>query len=348
VADIERPSVKRQIKDLEQSIVHYGDTTLLMAAQLREHGPTYASAVAMEETTMVDFNRDRRGQPRLVAIYPDEGTFVSDSPYLVLKAPWVTKAQQDGAQAFQRFIASHVTPQLAARYGFRPPDPAQAPVAPVDAANGLDPKQPSRVLGMPEPSVVARIQKAWLENRKAANIELVVDTSTSMNDQAKIVHARDGLKEFLGQLSPRDRVGMIAFSTDVNQVTPLEPFSHGEAGLRAAVNGLLPNGETSLYDAVDAGVAAVARLHDSKHINAVVVLTDGMNTTGQQTLDGLLPHLAAHAGAEAVPIRVFTIAYGNDASVQILAKIAKTAGGESYTGTTGNIGQVYTHISSFF
>jgi Ca-activated chloride channel family protein len=298
----------------------------------------------MEETTLVDFNLRRGSQPKLVAIYPDEGTFVSDSPYLILQAPWVDKAERDGALAFQRFIASHVTPQLAAKYGFRPADPTQPPVAPVDAANGVDPKQPAQVLGMPEPSVVARIQKAWFENRKAANIELVVDTSGSMSDQSKLSHAQQGLKEFLDQLSPRDRVGMIAFSSDVREVAPLVPFAQGEAALRAGVDGLFPQGET----AVDAGVADVARLRDREHINAVVVLTDGQNNTGQQNMDGLLPRLQAHTGTEAAPIRVFTIAYGSDASTQILDRIASASDGQSFVGTTGNIEQVYTRISSFF
>jgi len=73
-----------------RAIVHYGDTTLYIADQLRRNGPGYASAVAMEETTLVDFNRHRGRQPRLVALYPREGTFVSDSPYIIPRAPWVT------------------------------------------------------------------------------------------------------------------------------------------------------------------------------------------------------------------------------------------------------------------
>ena len=347
-ADIERPAVKRDITDLEQSIVHYGNNTLYIEDQLRLHGPTYASAVAMEETTLVDFNLHRGHQPKLVAIYPSEGTFVSDSPYLILKAPWVDSAEREGALAFQRFIASHVTPEFAARYGFRPADPTQAPVPPLDAAHGVDVKQPAQVLAMPQPDVVARIQRAWFENRKAANIELVVDTSASMNDNAKLAHAQEGLQQFLRELSPRDRVGMIAFSSRVNEVVPLVPFAQGKGTLREAVDGLFANGETALYDAVDAGVAAVARLRDPSRINSVVVLTDGQNNSGAQTMYGLEPHLAAHTGAEAAPIRVFTIAYGRDASTQILEKVAQVSDGKSFVGDTGNIEDVYRSISSFF
>ncbi len=88
LADLGR--VTTTIRAIERAIVHYGDTTLYIADQLRRNGPGYASAVAMEETTLVDFNRHRGRQPRLVALYPREGTFVSDSPYIIPRAPWVT------------------------------------------------------------------------------------------------------------------------------------------------------------------------------------------------------------------------------------------------------------------
>ena len=53
-------AARAQVKDIEQSIVHYGDTTLFISDQLRANGAGYASAVAMEEATLVDFNQ-RRG-----------------------------------------------------------------------------------------------------------------------------------------------------------------------------------------------------------------------------------------------------------------------------------------------
>ena len=50
------------MRDLERSIVHYGDKTLFVADQMRARGPGYASAVAMEEATLIDFNA-KRGTP---------------------------------------------------------------------------------------------------------------------------------------------------------------------------------------------------------------------------------------------------------------------------------------------
>src|SRR3954463_12473934 len=105
--DISSAGARQQVRDIERSIVHYGDTTLFIADQMRRRGPGYASAVAMEEATLLDFNKNRGGQPKLIAIYPDEGTFYSDNPFIVLDAPW----KRDGAREFQKFLADQVSPE---------------------------------------------------------------------------------------------------------------------------------------------------------------------------------------------------------------------------------------------
>src|SRR5215211_7824883 len=175
-ADVEGSKARRIARDIERSIVHYGDTTLFIADQMRHEGPGYASAVAMEEATLVDFNRHRGPQPRLVALYPPEGTFYSDNPFIVIDAPCVSRAERTGARRFRAWLEQRIDPQLAARYGFRPADLDAEPVAPVSRENGVDPTQPERVLGLPEPRTLDRVRRAWREDRKPANVLLVVDT----------------------------------------------------------------------------------------------------------------------------------------------------------------------------
>ena len=67
-ADVTRG--RAQVRELERSIVHYGDTTLFIADEMRGRGLGYASAVAMEEITLLDFNRRAGDGERLVAVYP--------------------------------------------------------------------------------------------------------------------------------------------------------------------------------------------------------------------------------------------------------------------------------------
>ena len=98
-ADVTDEQARAVVRDIERSIVHYGDTTLFIADQMRKEGPGYASAVAMEEVTLLDFNKRPAGQPKLVALYPPEGTFYSDNPFIVLDAPWVSARERAGRRA---------------------------------------------------------------------------------------------------------------------------------------------------------------------------------------------------------------------------------------------------------
>jgi Ca-activated chloride channel homolog len=346
-ADIRKPKVRREIKAIERSIVHYGDTTLFFSDQLKRYGPAYASAVAMEEVTLVDFNRGRRGD-KLVGIYPTGGTFFSDNPFIVLGAPWVSARQRAGAEAFQRWLAKEVTPERASRSGFRPGDPDTKAGAPVDAAHGADPTQPKRVLSLPEPRVLARIKESWREDRKPANVMLVVDTSGSMSEEGKLDQAKQGLALFLRQLAPFDRVGMLTFNDQVTQAVPLGRFSANRDGLRSTIDDLFPDGETAVYDATDRGFKAIRDLRDDARINAVVVLTDGEDNQSRMSDRELVEELARQSRSEGLAVRVYTIAYGSQANKDVLADIANASGGKPFEGDPKEIESVYRSISSFF
>jgi Ca-activated chloride channel family protein len=99
---VAREPVQQQIRQLEKSVVHYGENTLTFLGNLREAGAGYVSAVAVEESSLIAYNAgypcgarpidggdgklggdltcDRLTPPddRLVPLYPSEGTLVSD------------------------------------------------------------------------------------------------------------------------------------------------------------------------------------------------------------------------------------------------------------------------------
>ena len=347
--DVARGSpARRTVAGIERSIVHYGDTTLFIAEQLKKEGPGYASAVAMEEVTLLDFNRTRGSLPRLVAIYPREGTFFSDNPFIVLDAPWVSRAQREGARRFQRFLAERIDAERAASVGFRPADLDVDPVAPITEANGVDPAQPERVLGLPEPRVLDRLRQAWREDRKPANIMLVLDTSGSMNDENRLERAKQGLEAFFRELSPRDRVGLIAFSDQIKPLVPISPFRTSRERLRSTVSGLFADGGTAVWDATAEGLEAVRRLRDRERINAVVVLTDGEDTDSSLGTDEIVEQV--RQGDSPDRVRIFTIAYSASAAgaAETLERISEAAGAVPYSGDTDDIETVYRSISSFF
>ena len=65
---------------------------------------------------------------------------------MTLEGDWVTPEQARAGKVFAAFLAKAITPAVAGAQGFRPADPDTAPAGLVTKANGVDPKQPARVL----------------------------------------------------------------------------------------------------------------------------------------------------------------------------------------------------------
>ena len=348
-ADVRSSRARKIVRDIERSIVHYGDTTLFIADQMRANGPGYASAVAMEEVTLLDFNKRRGPQPKLVALYPPEGTFYSDNPFIVLNAPWVSSAQRAAARRFGDFLAERISPEVAARSGFRPADLDQEPVAPVSKENGVDPAQPERVLGLPEPRVLDRLKQTWREDRKPANVLLIVDTSGSMNDENRLVRAKEGLKVFFDQVGRQDSVGLTIFSDRIQPLIPVGPFDRNERELRGTVENLIADGGTAIYDATINGFEQIRDDASPERITAVVLLTDGEDTDSAASAEQAVQAVKAQGDSDN-QVRVFTIAYsaGAEGAAEALEAIAQASGGQPYEGDTEDIETVYRSISSFF
>jgi Ca-activated chloride channel family protein len=373
-ADVDSAEVIRFVEGVEAATVHYGDTTLtflenMLREDLNGRPLTYASAVAVEEVSVIAYNRGdpadtgEAGDPPnvpLVAIYPEEGTLFSDNPAYVLDAEWVTDVQRGGAEAFRSFVVDDPEIQASVlEFGFRPGNPAVAIGEPITRANGLDPSQPETELQVPEPAVLASLIDSWEEHRKKARVVMLLDVSGSMGDLGgdgftKLDLAKQAVEASLDEFSPADEVGLWVFSTELNgdedwlELVPTAPLSQNAAPIRERLRSLLADGGTGLYDSTSAAVSAVREGFDPTKINAVIVLSDGVcdDYAGQCEIDPLLTQLASN---ERDPVRVFTVAYGNDADVDALARIAEASQAKLYTSPDpANIEAVFQQVVSNF
>ena len=103
-----------------------------------------------------------------------------------------------------------------------------------------------------------------------------------------------------------------------------------------------------MRDATLEAIDAVTAQLDRDAINAVVLLTDGEDTSSNHSAYDVLQALERQRSKETGQIRVFTIAYGSDPNAEELAEYAKASGGKSYKGGADDIGSIYRSISSFF
>jgi Ca-activated chloride channel family protein len=206
------------------------------------------------------------------------------------------------------------------------------------------------VLGLPPPRVLAMLKKSWRQDRKPANVLLVLDVSGSMRDENRLVNAKQGLKVFLEQVQPQDRVGLTVFSDQISPLVPVLPFTQVHDRLDATISRLIADGGTAAFDATAQGFETVRSLAGTDdRINAVVLLTDGEDTDSTRTVDDVAGELQGQ-GDSSKQVRVFTIAYsaGAAGAKEALQKLATASGGNAYSGNTKDIEAVYRSISSFF
>lgn len=140
-------------------------------------------------------------------------------------------------------------------------------------------------------------------------LALLFDVSGSMRMSDRIDDARQAARHVLGAL----RLGGAAdeaavFSFDMN-LQSLQPFTVDAGAIESALARVLPYGQTSLYDAIAQTARRVADTRPGDpHRRAVVVFTDGVDTSSQLTPD----QVAALASEIDVPVYVVTVVSASD------------------------------------
>jgi Ca-activated chloride channel homolog len=377
--DIEKPDVAAFAKAVESTVVHYGDTTLTFLNSwyrndARGTALTYVSAVAVEEKSVIDYNKgnpdgvlDPGEVPKppkipLVAVYPKEGTLFSDSPFYVLDAPWVTPQQKQAAHVFEQYVLRPDNQKQVLRFGFRPGNPQVAVGDPIVPANGVDPNQPQTTLGVPAPPVLVKLIDKWGEVRKRARVLVVIDVSGSMGDdagggQTKLELASQAAINALDQFQPDDLVGLRVFSTAIGppdhpeylDLVPIGPIGAQREALANKIRDLTPQNGTPLYSVADKSYAEMRAGNDPTRINAVLLLTDGKNDDKNNDLNGLLTDLRAGTEGNAANVRLFTIGYGRDADLGTLKRMAEATNAAVYDASDPTtIDRVFTNVVSNF
>ncbi len=374
-AALQRPEVQQYLKDVESSVIHYGDTTLTYLTNLQRADDAgaalgYVSAVAVEEKSVLDYNAGNpSGDPAtlgdhappkvpLVAVYPKEGTLYSDSPFVVLDAPWSTADKKAGAQDFLDFLLQPEQQKVFTDANFRTAD--RQPGAPITSSSEVIADGVKITLNPPGPQVLTQVRDLWSQVRKPARVLILMDVSGSMADpsgygsQSKLELAKAAATNALGQLVDTDQVGLWAFTTDLPtadtitaHLVDVAPLGQTRQPITDAIADLTPLNGTPLYAAIGNADQAMNATIDPSSINAVVVLTDGRNEYTDNDLDGLVRTLTSSAQEHGV--RVFSIAYGPDADLDTLQEISEASRAAAYDARNPtSIDKVFSDVLSNF
>ena len=340
-ADVQSDTSQQFVRDLGQGIKHYGYNTLIFSQNMKKFGMSYISAFPMEEITLIDFNKVDPPATPLVAIYPKEGTFWHDDPYIVMAT--ATAEEQQAAKAFYDFLLTDESQRMAMGYGFRPAN-VNVPLAdPISPAYGVQTQGVQTILEVPKADVIVAVKNSWAVNRKRADIMLVVDISGSMEGD-KLESTKAGLESFLQRILPDDRVGLITFSSSATQVVPPAPLSESRIALQTAIGDMRASGKTAVFDAVDLASQSLASLPQTseERIQAIVLLSDGADNSSRMSIDQL------KGSFDETGVSIFPVAYGADADRSILDAIAEFSRTIVVAGDTGDIAQIFENLSRYF
>jgi Ca-activated chloride channel family protein len=174
-----------------------------------------------------------------------------------------------------------------------------------------------------------------------ARVLVLLDASGSMGDK-RVASSREAAKQLLLALSPEDQVAVAGFDSRYWGVVA---FTKDREVVRKGLDTITPFGSTALHDALDKAAHDIATWGEGRR--AVVVLTDGIDTSSQKTAQEVI----ARSRALDVPIYVVSVVSPLDdpssqsflgekeagqeaAAAETLARYASLSGGASFRVST--------------
>lgn len=170
-----------------------------------------------------------------------------------------------------------------------------------------------------------------------ARVLILLDASGSMA-QDRVANARQAASQLLHALSPQDEVALAGFDSRYWGVVA---FTRDRQSVRRGLESITPFGSTALHDALDKGARDIASHGEGRR--AVVVLTDGIDTSSQKSAEEVI----ARSRALDVPIYAVSVVSPLDdpaspsflgkkdkgvarAAAETLARYAELSGGAAF------------------
>jgi Ca-activated chloride channel family protein len=398
LSDVKDPVVVQQVKAFQRLIDHYMIGTIPLNTKVYQ-GPRYGHFFMMPEDNLIHLYEGTEqalidgvqvqappiSEP-MVMIYPKEGSMIRNNIAGVVKAPWVTADQIDGANRWIDYLLQDDQQRSFMKFGFRPGTQLSLgdPASKINGQYGLEqtPRSPIQVPERIDPAVASEIEKAWQDVKRPGIVTFVVDVSGSMSG-VKLEQAKQGMTNALDSMAQNNQVGFVTFSESIFAQIDVAPLAVNRFNITNALDRSKAQGSTALYDAIKVGVTmSDSAAGDENSIRAVVVLTDGQANRGEMRLDSLISMIstkeirvvsyrgfegdtkAEEEGGRQItkkevigtgmamqtkhPVQVFFIGIGADADMEIGRIIAQATGAEFQGVTEKDLAMVLTEFSKYF
>ena len=180
-------------------------------------------------------------------------------------------------------------------------------------------------------------------DKEGVNVVLVIDSSGSMQatdfKPNRMSSAIESAKDFVDQLSVKDKIGVVSFSDKTRIVSFL---TNDKQRVIDKLGTIKAGGGTAIGDGLAMGVDMVSSIPNKKKL--IILLSDGEQTAGQISIDDAITY------AKSEDAVVYTIGVGSNKNVILgydwfgrpqyakldeksLKKIAQNTGGEYFRAT---------------
>lgn len=358
-------AVVTEVAAIEKSVRYYGESELSIYERLKTDGTDSLDAFVSQESLVIAWNKEQAR--KLVALHPKEGGMWADHPLVKVEfnendAFVLSDEQTNTYYDFAKFLRSKESQEYALALGYRPADATISlkgtPNSPFATTDFVDASYPQTVLQIPSDEVMQIVRDAWAITKKPTNVVLVIDTSGSMGQDNKMAAMKDAVKSFITNFSGnKDRLAIVEFGSNIKIDTGLismsksnkEEYEKQQKYFLGLVNKMQPDKGTALIDATYRAAEILQAAGDPDAINAVVVMTDGVENESERDLDSLVTKLTDQTS---IKIVAFSVAFGEGATVSnsgqdVMGTIAKETDGQFYRASTIDITKLYEIIAKY-
>ena len=308
--------VETYARTVESAVVHYGGTTLAFLnnwyrADQRNTALTYVSAVAIEEKSVIDYNsgnpdgvldpgRKTARNPRAVGRGVSEGRNALFGQPLLRARRVVGRRRREGSRCEVRGVrATNRTTRRgcsSSASGRATPTWPSARRSPRPTASTQ--RNRRRCSKYRQPHVMTGLLDRWAQQRKGARILFLLDVSGSMGDAGDVVgrHQTRPRAASRGQLAARKSKATTHWGSGSSarpraeaerrhlEIVPVGPVDKQRDALVSGIQNQRPRRNAALQRH-RRRLRAMLATYDPTRINAVVVLTDGINDDGTPSDD---------------------------------------------------------------
>ena len=147
------------------------------------------------------------------------------------------------------------------------------------------------------------------QERKAAHLVFLVDTSGSMQSPDKLPLAQQALHLLVNQLKPGDTVALCTYAGSVTEV--LAPTGMDQrARIHQAIEDLVAGGSTAMADGLETAYKLAYKTLKPGDVNRIIILSDGDANVGQSSHEEILKRIA-HYTQEGVTLSTVGFGMGN-------------------------------------